>query len=98
MPRFFTVKAGNETYIVFLDDIIRFNLAEIFKGDEIKGCYSIKVTRDAELDLHDEYSGDISDEIEKQLKKRDFGLATRFLHQAGIPLRILQLIIQRLDM
>lgn len=98
MPRFFTVKAANETYIVFLDDIIRFNLAEVFKEREIKGCYSIKVTRDAELDLHDEYSGDISGEIEKQLKKRDFGLATRFLHQAGIPLRILQLIVQQLDM
>jgi polyphosphate kinase len=98
MPRFFTVKAETESYIVFLDDIIRYNLDKVFTGQEIKGCFSIKVTRDAELDLKDEYSGDVSDEIESQLKKRDMGFATRFLHQSGIPLRILQLIIQHLDM
>src|SRR6202000_48119 len=98
LPRFFTIKTEAENHIVFLDDIIRYNLDKVFKGQEIRGCYSIKVTRDAEVDLKDEYSGDVSDEIEKQLKKRDLGFATRFLHQSGIPLRILQLIIQHLDM
>lgn len=98
LPRFFTVKDGGKTYIAFLDDIIRTNLNKVFRGADIKGCYSIKVTRDAELDLADEYSGDLSDEIEKQLKKRDFGLATRFLHDAGIPLRVLQLITQELGL
>ncbi len=98
LPRFFTVNIEGQTYIIFLDDIIRYNLDKVFRGKEIKGCYSIKVTRDAELDLKDEYSGDISEEIEGQLKKRDFGLATRFLHQANIPLRILQLVIQQLDL
>jgi polyphosphate kinase len=98
LPRFFTVKEDSITYIVFLDDIIRNNLDKIFKDGEIKGCYSIKITRDAELDLQDEYSGDLSEEIEKQLKKRDFGLATRFLHQSGIPLRTMQLVTRQLDL
>jgi len=78
LPRFFTVKSDNAIYIAFLDDIIRNNLDKVFKNTKIKGCYSIKITRDAELDLQDEYPGDLSEEIEKQLKKRDAGLATRF--------------------
>ena len=98
LSRFFTVKAEGITYIAFLDDIVRNNLDKIFKEGEIKGCYSIKITRDAELDLQDEYSGDLSEEIEKQLKKRDFGLATRFLHQSGIPLRTMQLVTRQLDL
>jgi len=98
LPRFFTVKDTDTTYIAFIDDIIRANLGKVFPGAEIRGCYSIKITRDAELDLADEYSGDLSDEIETQLKKRDFGLATRFLHDAGIPLRVLQLITQELSL
>jgi polyphosphate kinase len=97
LPRFFTVKADGEMYIAFLDDIIRYNLDKVFKDHSIKGCFSIKVTRDAELDLKDEYPGDVSEQIELQLKKRDFGLATRFLYQSGIPLRVLQLVIQQLD-
>ncbi len=98
LPRFFTLKADETTYVVFLDDIIRYNLDKVFAGAKINGCYSIKITRDAELDLADEYPGDLSEEIDKQLKKRDFGLATRFLHQADIPLRTLQLITRRLDL
>ncbi|MEO6630561.1 MAG: polyphosphate kinase 1 [Mucilaginibacter sp.] len=98
LPRFFTVKDGETTFIVFLDDIIRYNLDKVFPGAKINGCYSVKITRDAELDLMDEYPGDLSEQIDKQLKKRDFGLATRFLHQADIPLRTLQLITRRLDL
>ncbi len=98
LPRFFTVKDGDETYVAFLDDVVKYNLDKVFKDADIKGCYSIKVTRDAELDLQDEYGGDLSEEIEKQLKKRDAGLATRFLHPAGIPLRILQVVIAQLGL
>jgi polyphosphate kinase len=98
LPRFFTVKANEGQFICFLDDIIRFNLNKLFKDAVIENCYSIKITRDAELDLKDEYPGELSDQIETQLNKRDLGLATRFLYQADIPLRILQLIIQYLDL
>lgn len=98
LPRFYTVKTGDEANIVFLDDVIRFNLNKVFPKQNIKGCYSFKVTRDAELDLKDEYPGDLSDEIQQQLKKRDFGFATRFLHQADIPLRLLQKVSHQLDL
>jgi polyphosphate kinase len=89
LPRFFSAKADGELYILFLDDVIRFNLDKLFRNAEIKNCYSFKITRDAELDLKDEYSGDLSEQIEKQLNKRDLGFATRFLYQADMPLRIL---------
>lgn len=89
LPRFFSAKADGEQYIIFLDDVIRFNLHKLFRNAEVKNCYSFKITRDAELDLEDEYAGDLSEEIEKQLNKRDLGYATRFLYQADMPLRIL---------
>ncbi|WP_374949655.1 polyphosphate kinase 1 [Mucilaginibacter sp.] len=98
LPRFFSVTDAETQVILFLDDIVRFNLNQLFKDATVVNCYSIKITRDAELDLKDEYPGELSDQIEVQLNKRDFGLATRFLHQADMPLRILQLIVQYLDL
>lgn len=92
LPRFFKAEADGKTYILFLDDIIRYNLDKLFKTETVKGCYAFKITRDAELDLKDEYPGDLSEQIAAQLLKRDSGIATRFLHQPGIPLRILQLV------
>ncbi|MDQ1139290.1 polyphosphate kinase 1 [Pedobacter agri] len=92
LPRFYKVETQNETFVVFLDDIIRFHLDRIFPDDEVSGCFSFKITRDAEIDLKDEYSGSLSEQLEKQLQKRDLGLATRFLHQPGIPAEVLTLV------
>jgi polyphosphate kinase len=72
-------------YLLFLDDVIRENLTEIFAGYKIHGAYSVKLTRDAELNIEDEFTGDIADKIEKQLTKRDVGTATRFLFDRAMP-------------
>ncbi|MEH3115999.1 hypothetical protein [Pedobacter terrae] len=92
LPRFYKVESGDETFVVFLDDIVRFHLDRIFPQAEVTGCYSFKITRDAELDLKDEYAGNLSEQLEKQLLKRDLGLATRFLHQPGIPASVFELL------
>ncbi|HEY9196516.1 MAG TPA: polyphosphate kinase 1, partial [Mucilaginibacter sp.] len=98
LPRFYSVNADGKQHIIFLDDIIRHNLHKLFKNEVLTGCYSFKVTRDAELELKDEYQGDLSEQIEKQLLKRDMGIATRFLHQPGIPLRILHFIAAKFNL
>lgn len=86
LPRFLQLsKIGDDSYIIFLDDIIRENLAEVFPGFRVHGAYSIKLTRDAEMALEDEFIGDIAEKIEKQLEKRDVGHSTRFLHDLDMP-------------
>lgn len=89
VSRFFTVTTHNKTYIVFIDDIIRQNLPFIFSDSSITGIYPIKVTRDADLDLEDEFKGSLALKIEKQIKKRDFGIATRFLYPPHFPKSLL---------
>ena len=98
LPRFYQLTHGDEKFVLLLDDIIKNNLHLIFKNADIKGCYSFKITRTAEIDLKDEYAGDLAKQIEKQLSKRDFGLATRFLYQPGIPDETLQLLQDRLNL
>ena len=100
LPRFYSVFDANTgtRFIIFLDDIIKENLDKIFIRYRIKASYSFKITRDAALDLHDEFEGDIAEKIENQLKKRDSGLATRFLYQPGIPLRLLYSAIAKLNL
>ncbi len=88
LPRFYSVNDQEQRYIVFIDDIIRHNLDKVFL-QKVTGCWSFKITRDAELELEDEYTGDLAEELEKQLRKRDLGLATRLLYSPGMPLRVL---------
>jgi polyphosphate kinase len=91
--RFFTLTPlDGEEYVIFLDDIIRENLHYLFPKLEILSVYSVKFNRDAELNLRDEYSGNLLTKIEKQLKKREIGLPCRFLFEKGMP-RNLQLFL-----
>ena len=93
VPRFLKIK-DDKTYVIFLEDIIKINLHHLFREAISIDTYNIKITRDAELNLQDEYDEDLVEKMEKQLSKRDFGLATRFLYQPGIPLRSLESIIE----
>jgi polyphosphate kinase len=80
LPRFVELPMlGDDNYIVFLDDMIRENLQEVFPAFTIHGAYNVKLTRNAEMSLEDEFAGDIAEKIEKQLEKRDAGHATRML-------------------
>jgi len=98
LTRFFSVTADGIQYIVFLEDTIAAFLPVVFPAQSIKGVYNIKITRDAELDLEDEYAGDLAEKIERKIAKRDLGYATRFLYEPGIPLRILHWLINTLQL
>ena len=71
--------------LMIIDDIIRHNIRHIFPGYEIMGSYSIKLTRDAELYIDDEYSGDLVEKIRKSLSKRDVGIASRLVYDREMP-------------
>ena len=99
LPRFSELPTiEGRHYLLFLDDVIRENLAEVFPGYKIQGAYAVKLTRDAELNIEDEFTGDIADKIEKQLGKRDIGLATRFLFDGKMPAEIRDFLIQYFDL
>jgi polyphosphate kinase len=92
--RFFISKVEETSYLIFIDDIIRDAFSFLFRNENVTGAYSVKITRDAELDLLDEYEGDIAEKIEKQISKRDYGFATRFLYQPGLPLHIKEILAE----
>ncbi|MGN6419036.1 MAG: polyphosphate kinase 1 [Pseudobacter sp.] len=93
LPRFLSIIHEQTKYILFLEDIIRCNLQLVLPNQTIDSFYSFKVTRDAALDIMDEYEGDLAEKIEKQIAKRDYGFATRLLYGAGTPPECLQALI-----
>lgn len=89
LPRFLVLQGKEPVYIAWLDDIIREHLHYIFPHHTINGCYSVKITRDAEMDL-DELSTDMLAQVEKMILHRDIGLPTRFLYDQAMPDAMLQ--------
>ena len=100
-PRFVILPSPeNEIHIILLEDIIRFNLKFLFAPfgfDQFKS-HIIKVTRDAEMDLDNDVHSNIIEELEKSLKKRTSGKATRFVYDKKIDSQLLEYLINRLDL
>lgn len=71
--------------LIYLDDLIRHCIQYIFPGYDIIQSYSIKLTRDAELYIDDEYDGNLLEKIRDSLKKRKVGPASRLVYDKNIP-------------
>lgn len=101
LPRFVILPSEEGTcHIVLLEDIIRFNLPHLFApfGFNRFLGYTIKVTRDAELDLDNDVNTNLIEEIEQGLKNRKKGRATRFVYDRTIDTGLLDYLIKRLGM
>jgi polyphosphate kinase len=98
LPRLYSLPDGTTKHILFVDDIIRFNMQHLFKDEKVIAAYALKVTRDAELHLEEEVDEHIVAAMEKELAKRDYGIATRFLCQPDVPLRHLYSMMYALNL
>ena len=92
VPRFYQLPPdveGNHC-VAFVDDLMRVCLHQIFPRKTIRGAWSIKMSRDAELYIGDEQVGDLIDKIRDRLNVRDDGLPTRFLYDTSMPETVLK--------
>lgn len=97
--RFIELPSKPESHdIIMLDDVVRHNASVLFPGFDIQDSYSIKVTRDAELYIDDEYSGDLLQKIKNSLAKRNVGPASRLVYDVNMPKRMLQFLVDVLEL
>lgn len=85
-PRFIELpKHNGRFYLMFIEDIIRANLPSVFPGYVIESCYSIKISRDADIYIEDENGGNIVEKIRKKIKRRKIGALSRFMYDHDMP-------------
>lgn len=100
LPRFIILPERDDgKYIIFLDDVIRFGLKEIFFifiFDEIR-AYTIKLTRDAELELADDISESYIDKISRSLQQRKLGNPVRFIYDSEMPHEMLKMLTKKFN-
>jgi polyphosphate kinase len=86
LPRFVSLPTLNgRSEVLFLDDVLRHFLPQLYPTDEVGASHAVKLSRDAELYLEDEFTGDVADAVRRSLKKRETGLPCRFLYDLAAP-------------
>jgi polyphosphate kinase len=99
--RFKILPSGNdEKHIILLEDVIRFNLPDIFSyfGYDHYQSHIFKVTRDAEIDIDDDLSTNIIQKIEKGVKNRRKGKPVRFVYDREMDPGLLEYLVRRLNL
>lgn len=89
---------GDKRYVILLDDIIRYNLHSIyyiFNYQAIE-AYTIKITRDAELELDSDLSQSMIETIQKSIRKRVKGEPVRFIYDAEMPEDMLSFLTRKM--
>ncbi|MEP7195865.1 MAG: polyphosphate kinase 1 [Saprospiraceae bacterium] len=87
----------NSHHVILLDEIVRYSLKWLFPGYHVIHSYSIKLTRDAELYIEDEFSGDLLEKIKLGLLKRHIGPASRLVYDEAIPTEMLNYFLRLLE-
>jgi polyphosphate kinase len=99
LPRFVVLpERGGGHEVMFLDDVIRCNLDELFPDSEVERAWAVKLTRDAELYLEDEFDGDLVEAIRKHLRDRETGVPSRFLYDMRTPWVLVRRLQDRLGL
>ena len=99
LPRFIDLPSlSQRNQIIMIDDIIRHNVQSLFPGYDILDTFSIKLTRDAELYIDDEFSGDLISKIKSSLGKRNVGPASRFVFDREMPDTLLQFLVDNFEL
>ncbi|MBB5173911.1 RNA degradosome polyphosphate kinase [Texcoconibacillus texcoconensis] len=73
---------GNKAFIL-LEDVVTHFISELFPGYEVLSTSQFRITRNADLTIHEEGARDLLLEIEKELEKRKWGAVVRFEMKKG---------------
>ncbi|EJY95649.1 RNA degradosome polyphosphate kinase [Staphylococcus arlettae] len=77
IPRFTTLNDGDKQYVVMIEDIITYFINYLFTGFEVLNTFTFRITRNADLTIHEDGAEDLLIEIERFLKERKSGSSVR---------------------
>lgn len=84
LERFILLQVEEEKHlIVMLEDIISYQMEKLFKGYTIKAITQFRITRNADMTIHEEDAEDLLEEIEEELKRRKWGAPVRLEIKSG---------------
>ncbi|MDY6796666.1 MAG: polyphosphate kinase 1 [Actinomycetota bacterium] len=101
LPRFVRIPgSGDKVFVIILDDIIRHGLGDLFSMFDYNdfSAYSIKMTRDSELDMEADITTGFFERALHSLSTRDHGPPVRFVYDREMPEDLLSYIVEKIGL
>ena len=75
--RFVPIKMSEHTTIIYTEDLMAYFISDLFKGYTITSTFNFRITRNADLEIHEQGAEDLLVVIEDYLKERKNGMTVR---------------------
>jgi polyphosphate kinase len=101
LPRFVILpKRGNDDCVILLEDVIRYCLDETFAllNPEQYRAWTVKITRDAALDIEGDSGDSYMDRVHRGLRKRRTGAPVRMVYDKGLPQPFLKFLVNKMKL
>lgn len=97
LPRFIVIPKENK-YIILIDDIIRYSLDDLFFSFEYEriSAFTIKLTRDAELDIENDVTKSLIKKVSESVKRRKTGQPVRLIYDEEMPETAISYLMKRI--
>ena len=89
---------GKAKKVILLEEIIERNMHKLFLNYDILCAHPYRIMRNADLTIEEDEAADLLKEIEKQIKKRQWGEAIRLEVENGCDKRLLKILKRELNM
>ncbi|MFC4320010.1 RNA degradosome polyphosphate kinase [Litchfieldia salsa] len=90
--------SSSKIQFVLLEEVISYFIKKLFKGFTIESITMFRITRNADLTIHEEGARDLLKEIEEELKKRKWGSEVRLeIQQQNYDENIINYLLEELE-
>ncbi len=97
LPRIILLpKEEDNQKVVLLEEVIERNIQKLFLNYDIVCAHPFRIMRNADLTIDEDEAEDLLKEIEKQLKKRQWGEVIRLEVEDGVDKRLLKILKKEL--
>ncbi len=98
LPRLVAIPNNNDKLtFILLEQVIERNIHKLFLNYEVTAAYAYRIMRNADLPIDEDEASDLLLEIQKQLKKRQWGEVIRLEIEENVDKRILKILTEELD-
>ncbi|HEY6359844.1 MAG TPA: polyphosphate kinase 1 [Vicinamibacterales bacterium] len=101
LPRFVAVPASlsgrDGLTFVFIEDVIRANMHELFPGTQVKSAHLFRVVRDADLAIEQDEADDLLETVDRRLKQMRQGAVSLLQVGVDMPPRVLNILIENFE-
>ena len=101
LPRFVALPDGlspaTGTAFVFLEDVIRRNIQELFPGTHLEGAHLFRVIRDTDMVIQEDEADDLLETVDRGLKQLRYGALSLLQVESDMPRRVLHILMENFE-